>query len=347
MDISEFHFYSRGVAAENLKRGSYILEVSPIEVLNMQDGELTDEAVQMSSSVRDVDGSSTTVSAYSTRSISANWLPLGLSNRITAPDVRRGERLMIYRFADTDNFYWTTAENDIRLRCLETAVFAFSGTQEETKEVSPENYYFLEFSTHDKKVTFSTSQKNGEACTYTLQFNTGTGEFVVEDSIGNHVYLNSPDHLIRLKNASDCQFELNKEDLNGMVPGNTTITTQGNTSIVTKGNTDVTTTGNTTVSTEGNTAVNTTGNTSVITKGNNTIEGLANLIKGPTTILGTLTVSAADGGTGSVKMKANIELEGDIVQEGSQNVMGGISAQGAITSSTSMSAPQGNFPNLD
>lgn len=347
MDISQFHFYSRGTAAENLKRGSFLLEVSADEVSSMQDGELTDEAVKMQSNVRDVDGSETPVTVYATRTIQANWLPLGTSNRITAPDVRRGERLMIYRFADTDNFYWTTAENDIKLRCLETVIFAISGTTEESKEVSPENYYFLELSTHDKKLTLSTSQKNGEACTYTFQFNTGKGDCVLEDSIGNHIYLNSVDHLIQLKNASECQFELNKEDLNGIVPGNTTITTQGNTTINTTGNTVVDTKGDTTVATKGNTAVNTTGNASIVTTGTNTIQGLANTIKGPTTVLGSLTVSAADGSTGDVVMKANIRLEGNIDQQGNQTVSGNTHADGTVSSGSSMNAPVGNFPNLD
>ena len=67
-------------------------------------------------------------------SLMAEWLPLG-SNRATAPNVRRGERVFLLQYADDDKYYWVTAGLDPHLRRRETVVFNISNTVDEIDDI--------------------------------------------------------------------------------------------------------------------------------------------------------------------------------------------------------------------
>lgn len=224
MAFSELKVYSLGIVAENKKLGSRILEVTPIEDSPMIDGEINSNLVQDKVKSKDVNGGEYEVKTTTANSIKATWLPLGSSNRFTSPDVRRGERVILYRYSDEDKFYWATLFDDLKLRKLETVIYAFSGTKDESSdEVNAENYYFLEVSTHKGLVHFHTSKKNGEFCSYDLQINPKDGFIRIEDDVGNFFIFDSKEKQIALKNADDCYIEINKKDANFNVPETLTI----------------------------------------------------------------------------------------------------------------------------
>ena len=337
MEVSLFHRFSLGLVAANKELSSKFIEVSPIEILTMQDGELTDAGVEIEATTVDPLKGNVNSRIVVSKTINAEWLPFSNTNRFTPPDVRRGELVEIYRYGDTDKYYWATFKNELNFRCLETVIYAFSATTKENKEVNPDEYYFLELSTHKKSITFSTSAANGEACTYVFQLDTAEGKFILEDSIGNSILFDSVERNIKLTNESGTVIDMNKKDLTITVPGNTTINTTGDTTVTTEGNTLVETTGNTTV--------NTSGDVSVTTSGSNTIQGSQNTIIGPTAIVGPLTVGGAGGVKGTVSMNADIEHIGDMTHEGNLNQNGNITTNN-INAST-VTAPIGNFANID
>lgn len=206
---SLFRFFSIGVAASNKERTSQYLEVTPLEQLPMLDGELTHKT-----SDYEARGSSSTGVAYeenltTTATLSAKWLPLGQSHRQTPPDVRRGEQVIIYQYADQDAYFWDTLGNDVALRKLETVVYAWSDTEDESvEEANPENSYTLTISTHDGHITLQTAKANKEPFAYTWKFDTKNGNVLLQDDIGNLFKLDSkPKHLL-LKNADGSLFEL-------------------------------------------------------------------------------------------------------------------------------------------
>ena len=105
------------------------------------------------------------------------------------------------------------------LRRLETVIWAFNGTPNEgDKGISYETSYFFEVSTHKKLITMSTSQANGEPFRYTFQFNTGEGNVLLTDDVGNHVLLDSTNTNIHLENIEGTMVELNKQDINFYAP---------------------------------------------------------------------------------------------------------------------------------
>lgn len=208
--VSKLKFYSYGIVAANKPLKSKIVEVAPMEELPMLDGYLDDAQEKYTASGKDAAGKDYTTSVNMANSIKAEWIPCSASNRITPPDVRRGESLIIYQFGDADKFYWTTLKADNRLRKLETVIFAFSGTRVEDQDITAANSYFLEISTHTKQVTFHTSQADGEPYGYDIQINTKDGKIIIVDTIGNKFLLDSKAMQLRMENSVGAYMDLTK-----------------------------------------------------------------------------------------------------------------------------------------
>lgn len=215
MQPSLFHVYTVGRAAVNKKRNSVTLEVFPIEKMTLANGEIVDNIEEKIVEGEDAFGRKYKVKGKTANTIKASWLPFG-SNRKTAPDIRRGERVLIWRYADADAFYWTTTGLDDYLRRLETVIWCFSNTKDESvKELTPDNSWYFEFSTHDKKITLKTNKSDGEKVSYAMQFDINKGTFVLEDDLGNYIKLSSFEKLIMLKNSDESILALNKTVIEG------------------------------------------------------------------------------------------------------------------------------------
>lgn len=213
MQVSQLQPYSVGIAAENKPLDSRDLNVTPIETLPAVDGELNFNPETQTVSGTDSDGNTYEVSVTTDVTLTAQWVPKG-SNRVTPPDIRRGELVEIYRMADADQYFWRSLGLRDDLRRLETVIFAFNGSPDEgSRGIDPTTCYFLEISTHQKKVTFSTSQANGEPFGYTCQFDTGNGTFTLTDSIDQQLHLNSSERFIELVNADESYLQLDRQDI--------------------------------------------------------------------------------------------------------------------------------------
>lgn len=223
MDESNFKFFSIGILAENKDLGSKMIKVTPIEQLPMLDGEIKANPTALVTSGQNSEGT-----AYQSKTISDNWIPAtwrGETNRRTAPNVRRGERVEIYQAANSGKYYWKSCGDDDHLRKLETVVYTYSGTPNEGEDSTANgNCYFMEISTHEKLVTFQTSQKNGEPYLYTIQINAAEGIVTVTDDVGNFWEINTPETRITFKNADGTYVTLDKQDINGYAPQNITMT---------------------------------------------------------------------------------------------------------------------------
>lgn len=218
MQASVFRPYSLGIAGENLKLGSHTLEVVPVEVVGMVDGELTSEMSELLDKGVDGEDIEYTVKVKASITIKAQWMPFG-SNRQTPPNVRRGERVELYRVADSDQFYWRTLGLDDGLRRLETVVFAFSNTRDESvKRLTPDNSYYMEISTHTKQITLKTNKSDGEPFAYTLQVNTKAGAVTIADDYGNFFEMDSKERRLQLKNRDGSHYDMHKKSLFLTIP---------------------------------------------------------------------------------------------------------------------------------
>lgn len=212
--ISQFKLVSIGRAVENKALGSKELEVKLIEHTPFADGEVKSVASEYKAKGEDVNGKAYEVSLIADHAITATWLPWG-SNRISAPDIRRGERVAIYQYEDTDQYYWTDLGLDAALRRKETVILAISNISDNNSEdpLSVDNCYFIELSTHNKAITIQTSKSDGEEFLYTFQLNPKEKCVVLEDDDDNHFFMDSENAIVRLHNSSDTYVELNKEHI--------------------------------------------------------------------------------------------------------------------------------------
>lgn len=203
------------------EQGKGLIEVSPSEWLSFHDGEMAANPQSVDFSSVDIDGNAEEGGFIADQVIKAYWLP-GTSNRLSPPDVRRGERVEIWQVADDDTkYYWKVTGLDDNLRKLETIIIGISNTRDEGDAVlSPTNMYWFEFSTHSKRLAVSTSKSDGEPYQYELLIETAKGEVLITDDIGNFINLVSKDRLIHLQNTEGTFVKLDKKDIKAFAPNN-------------------------------------------------------------------------------------------------------------------------------
>ena len=214
MQVSQFRRVSIGEVLENKSLGSREIEVKLFEISPFADGELKSVATEYTAAGTDDKGKAYKKTLVSDHGVTATWLPYD-SNRVTAPDVRRGEKVDIYQYGDTDTYYWRELGTDHHLRRLETVVIAISDNpnNDSTEIPNLENCYFLEFSTHRKAITIQTAKSNSEEFLYTFQLNPGEHTASFQDDAGQHFYIDSKNRIVRMHNQDGCFVELDKKNV--------------------------------------------------------------------------------------------------------------------------------------
>jgi hypothetical protein len=220
LDASKFKFASWGIVANNKAMSENTIQVTPIEQLTMLDGELGSIPTEQEAEGQDASGQSYTSKVTSDTAVEADWLPgLGAGNRVTSPDVRRGERVMLFQYADDDKYYWTSLGLDNHLRKLETVIYSWSATTDEAVDGTTDgNCYSLEVSTHAGQITLKTSTKNGEHCMYAIQIDAKNGRVMMVDDIDNEFVFDSKNTHLWMKNADGTLMELNKKQFHVYAP---------------------------------------------------------------------------------------------------------------------------------
>ena len=212
--FSRLHLWSIGIVAANKKPSSRHIEVIPIEHSPMYDGELTDNMEKYKGEGKDTEDRDFEVEVETTASIRALWLPFGDTNRKTAPDVRRGERVAIWRFGDADEYFWMTLTQHETIRRLETVIYSYSNNREENVENDADSTYYFEVSTQGKYIHLHTAKNDKEPFMYDIQINTKDGCITITDDDDNYIFLDSAERHIKLHNRDNSFVEMNKKIIN-------------------------------------------------------------------------------------------------------------------------------------
>lgn len=310
---SKLQIYGLGIVAANKPIANKFIEVTPIEDLNFLDGEISDNVQEVSAKGKDASGGTYETAIATTASVQAEWLPIGISNRVTPPDVRRGEHVVLYRFGDTDKYYWTTLRYDMILRKLETVIFAFSNTREESVDGGADTTYFMEISTHKKIIHLHTSKSDGEPFTYDIQLNTKDGVFTFQDDIGNYIQLDSTNVRIQLKNADGSHIDMDRKVINIFAPEDINMRADNNINISAGSsiNSDAGSSINDKTSSINTEASSTTNNVpSTTNTGFTAIQGgLAVSGGGGATVQGSMGVSGGDVTADGISLKGHFHIE--------------------------------------
>ena len=215
---SGFHRYSIGTVAEDKDEDGHIIEIFPIENQTYTDGNIAETKIA-NVMAKDIYGNSKSVVLNKKTTVRAIWMPFGNSNRSTAPNVKKGEQVEIYRYADTDDFYWDTLYNEFDIRRKEKVIYLYGNTDAFGEVLTLDNTYFTKIDTINKLVHIKTNDNDGELTSYEIKIDTKEGILEVFDGKGNIIQLNSAeDKLTATTNneiiANTKTMTINATDLN-------------------------------------------------------------------------------------------------------------------------------------
>lgn len=206
------------------------------------------------------------------------------------PCVHRGERVLVFNYAGTEQYYWMQWGRDMGLRAHERIRwFAMDkpisvDNPPEYKDASEKNSYFIEFNTNkgDKGFRIHTCTNDGETYAYDICIFPEKMIFEITDNMagggckdpvmscdcdmdkGNCIRLNSPERRWRIWNVDGSYVELDKENITLWCKSNITMYA---------GNNITMTAGNNLTSIVGNRRMETVGSSSQFTCPEQTVTG--------------------------------------------------------------------------
>lgn len=208
---SSLFLFSVGYVTKNKSYDSRLIQALPVESASGTDGEVTHNPVEDILKGVDAQGNAYEVKATATRDIECEWYPFD-DNRVTPPDVRRGELVEIYRLGNSPKYFWRCMNMRNGLRTLEHVVKAYGATPKAGGSgVTFNNCYTTTISPLNGYINLSTTKANGEPFAYTIQINTKDGIIGVQDDVGNYFELNSKETRLKLRNANDSYISLEKQ----------------------------------------------------------------------------------------------------------------------------------------
>ena len=300
---------SIGIVAENKERDNPEVLITPIEILPFQLGEVKEDKTTFFSKGLDGFGKEWSAQVDVDKTIKATWLSLE-TNRETPPNLMRGEQVLLWQYADTDKYFYTSMGRDDPLRRLETVVYRWSNEPDVTKDIealTDENSYRLTISTHESKIELVTNKNNGEPFAYQCLLDTKNGKFTFTDDVDNYLFLDSANTHIKAHNKDTTFFELNKKDINGYAPQDMTFTVDRDVSITVGRHMTFDIGGNYSTTVGGSETVDVKGSISIKSGGPLTVNNPSTKYTTP-----------------------NTEFTGNVKIGGALNVSGGITGEGTI-----------------
>lgn len=208
------NFIGVGTVLENKPENSYFIKVTNKAEFPQSDGAGIANAEAVSSSNPTGESGYQTSKGLRANFYTAKWMPF-TPNRLTAPDVRVGSKVALYKFNDDDQFYWTTWGIGNESFRLEHVLYAWNANPHTDRNApfSFEDYYTLVFSTRHQEVVFKTTQANKEPVAYRLGFNTRNGTWALTDTEKNAFALDSLKHSWVMRNREGSIFNINRKDI--------------------------------------------------------------------------------------------------------------------------------------
>ena len=206
MNKSKLSLYSLAIVVSDLNQSGWSIECVPTEVLTTASGTLKeDDDSEISEDIEDAKGEKVSVTFKKSSTITATWISFGNYNRATAPDVCRGEVVLLLRYAGEDKFFWMPLFSQFDLRKKETVMYAYSNkdSQVESEDELRTNLYYTQFDTINKLVKLHTATNDGESSGYDIEVNTGDGILSIADTNDNVLNWNSVDGTLQWSMTKD------------------------------------------------------------------------------------------------------------------------------------------------
>lgn len=207
-----------GVVAENAILGhEELLHVAPQDQLPNMRGRLELNPQKFTTKGVDSRGKAYQSKVETGSTVTAKWLNED-SNRITPPQLMKGETVHLYRFNGDETFYWKPTNQHMNKRVQEVVVEAYAAKPKEAaKEETPtniKNSYTRTVDTANGLMEMRTSKANGEKAAWTVQMNGKDGKLVISDGDGNFIQIDSTLTCIDIQNKDRTHIQLDKQVIN-------------------------------------------------------------------------------------------------------------------------------------
>lgn len=189
---SGIRFYSIGVVVQDKELDSWDVFVYPVEKLPTGLGGLK-SSEKLTFNIKDINDKSIALELEKSFTIKASWMSFGQYNRASAPDIRRGETVLLIRFGGEDDFYWIPLFSEFNFRKKEQVMYFFSnkdGVPEQEEDLSNNGYYFTA-DTINKQFMLHTSNNDGEQATFDVVVDGGEGKIIMKDGAENQTVFDS------------------------------------------------------------------------------------------------------------------------------------------------------------
>jgi hypothetical protein len=214
---SNLKLYSIGVVVEDKLVNSDYIVAAPMEQLSTASGDLS--TVEKIKTVKGKE-------IQKRNTIIARWNQNGQTNRATSPNVYKNETVKIWRYGDTDKYYWDTIFFEPHIRRLEEVKYSYSNKKTPLETYDDNSSYYYTVSTLNKFIHLHTSTNDGEASGYDILINTKTGEISIIDTNGNQLKWKSVKKHLDISNFKE--FNINILDSINTQVGNVINTQVGN-----------------------------------------------------------------------------------------------------------------------
>jgi len=207
MDFSKLHRYSIGIVIEDNLLNKSVIKIYPIEKLFI-DGEDLNKNVTLKTTLNtksmkdDIDKTDDTeyieyiegkevISIDKTKFLYCTYLNR-TNNSLLPVNVCKGEKVVIFRYGNSDEFYWSVENSDLKYRKEEHVVHSYSDKDklDETEDEIEDRYTFT-ISTRDKHISLHTTDKYGEYTTYDFKLDSKNGILNILDGKSNEFILDS------------------------------------------------------------------------------------------------------------------------------------------------------------
>lgn len=205
--FSKLRFYSMGIVTAHKPEGTDIIRVNLRERVTMDNGPLDSDKDTFDVQSTNSQGVSESMAVDVERIVEALWIPDGDNHLLTSPDVRASETVKVFRYGDTQEFFWTTCFREPQLRRLENVLYGFSNLKDGFAPHTTESSYYMQWDTIRKAVRIVTTQSDGEAFGYIFEINPAESTVKIEDSVGNIILMESQTNNISLTDISGGRFE--------------------------------------------------------------------------------------------------------------------------------------------
>lgn len=199
--------YCLAIVTQDKPFGVNDIMFSPIERISQVNGPLDQAQENYSSSVESPLGGTNSQQVKGSQQTKATWIPNGDNHLFTSPMVRKNETVIIFKYADKDEFYWNTVFREPAIRRTERFIFAAGNLSGGTAPLDLDSIYFIDVNTIDKSITISTSLSDGEQYLYVFKFDPANKVAYINDNIGNIFAIDSEQKNVLLEDASGGKIE--------------------------------------------------------------------------------------------------------------------------------------------